>query len=293
MKKYFKKQDIIADYLIITLGALMYSISVVVFIKPAHIPISGITGIAVIINYLFPKVSAGLLNALFNIPLILIGIRSFGRVFLVRTIYTVVVISVLIDYLPMIVPAYQGDILITLLFGGVIGGAGGGLVFLRGSTGGGLDIISKLLNRKMGTPIGTISMIINAFIILFSAMIYHNVESALYAVILTYVSSSVINSILIGTDLSNGAFIITEKPQEMADAIFQRLHRGVTAMQATGMYTHKDKTMLLCAVRKHEAIALKRIIGETDPSSFMLLSNVQEVMGKGFKNYLGDTGSKH
>ena len=112
------------------------------------------------------------------------------------------------------------------------------------------------------------------------------------AVILSYISSSVVNSILIGTDLSNGAFIITEKPQEMSEAIIAQLHRGVTAVQATGMYTHKDKTMLLCAVRRHEAIALKRIIAETDPDSFMLLSNVQEVLGQGFKNYLYDP-SKH
>jgi len=292
LKDFFSRQDRILDYIIITFGAFIYAASVVVFIRPARIPISGVTGVAVILNYLFHRLPAGVLNAALNIPLIVIGVRSFGKIFLIRTAYTVAVSSVFLDILPLFLPEYQGDILITLLFGGVIGGAGSGLIFLRGSTGGGLDIISKLLSRKVVMPIGTISMIFNGFIILFSALVYRNVESALYAVILTYVSSSVVNSILIGTDLSNGAFIITDKPKEMSDAIMLKLHRGVTAIQATGMYTHKDRTMLLCAVRRHEAIALKRIISETDPTAFMLLANVQEVLGRGFKQVLNDQGGR-
>ncbi|MDP4110232.1 MAG: YitT family protein [Bacillota bacterium] len=291
MKKIINK-DMVFDYIIITIGAFMSSLAIIVFIKPMQIPLSGITGIAVVINYLtgFP---AGVINAVLNIPLVIIGYKSFGRVLMFRTMYTVLATSVFLDVLPNFLVVYKGDILISLFFGGVIGGIGGGLVFLRGSTGGGLDIISKLLTRRSTMPMGTMIMIMNAFIIAFSAFIYGNVESALYAVILTYVSSNVVNSILTGTDVSNGAFIVTGKPEEMSKAIIKELHRGVTALSATGMYTHSEKTVLMCAVRRHETILLKRLIAETDPDSFMLLSNVQEVLGRGFKQYESDLGKHH
>ena len=173
--------------------------------------------------------------------------------------------------------------LIAALYGGIVMGAGYGLIFRAGGTSGGVDIIAKWMNKQKDIPIGTTNLIANAIVIVGSALIYGNLDSALYAMITSYLTSMVIDKMIYGMDAQKSAMIITSKPKEVAGAVMAELHRGCTGMDATGMYTGGKRTVLICAVRRHETGTLKKLILEQDERAFMLISNISEVFGTNFK----------
>ena len=270
------------QYAIITLGALVLALGQLVFIKPLHIPLGGVSGVALVVNYLW-KLPIGLVSIVLNLPLFVLGWRTMGREFFYKTVYATVVNSIFLDILDPILPAFPVEMLLAALYGGIVMGAGYGLLFRAGGTSGGIDIVSKWLNGKKDIPVGTTNFIINIFVIIGSAAIYGNPDSALYALVTSYVSSVVIDKMVYGMDAQKSALIITRKPVEVSRGIMEQLHRGVTAMEGVGMYTGDKRTVLLCAVRRHETGTLKRIILQEDAHAFMLISNTNEVFGTNFK----------
>ena len=270
------------QYAVITLGALVLALGQLVFIKPLHIPLGGVSGVALVVNYLW-KLPIGLVSIVLNLPLFVLGWRTMGREFFYKTVYATVANSIFLDILDPILPAFPVEMLLAALYGGIVMGAGYGLLFRAGGTSGGIDIVSKWLNGKKDIPVGTTNFIINIFVIVGSAAIYGNPDSALYALVTSYVSSVVIDKMVYGMDAQKSALIITGKPVEVSRSIMEQLHRGVTAMEGVGMYTGDKRTVLLCAVRRHETGTLKRIILQEDAHAFMLISNTNEVFGTNFK----------
>lgn len=270
------------QYAVITLGALVLALGQLVFIKPLHIPLGGVSGVALVVNYLW-KLPIGLVSIVLNLPLFVLGWRTMGREFFYKTVYATVANSIFLDILDPILPAFPVEMLLAALYGGIVMGAGYGLLFRAGGTSGGIDIVSKWLNGKKDIPVGTTNFIINIFVIIGSAAIYGNPDSALYALVTSYVSSVVIDKMVYGMDAQKSALIITRKPVEVSRGIMEQLHRGVTAMEGVGMYTGDKRTVLLCAVRRHETGTLKRIILQEDAHAFMLISNTNEVFGTNFK----------
>ena len=270
------------QYAVITLGTLVLALGQLVFIKPLHIPLGGVSGVALVANYLW-ELPIGLVSIVLNLPLFVLGWRTMGREFFYKTVYATVVNSIFLDILDPILPAFPVEMLLAALYGGIVMGAGYGLLFRAGGTSGGIDIVSKWLNGKKDIPVGTTNFIINIFVIIGSAAIYGNPDSALYALVTSYVSSVVIDKMVYGMDAQKSALIITGKPVEVSRGIMDQLHRGVTAMEGVGMYTGDKRTVLLCAVRRHETGTLKRIILQEDARAFMLISNTNEVFGTNFK----------
>ncbi|MBR5537783.1 MAG: YitT family protein [Clostridia bacterium] len=282
MKKLrFPKEELL-NYLFITVGSLIYALGQLYFIKPLHIPMGGVSGLALVANFLW-SMPIGVVTIVLNIPLLFLGWRNMGREFFVKTAFAIVVSSVFTDILEPILPAYYGEMLLAALYGGVVMGVGYGLIFRAGGTTGGVDIISKWLNGKMDLPIGATNFVINMFVIIGSALIYENLDSALYAMITSYLTSMVIDKMVYGMDVQKSAMIITSKPKEVAGAVMEELHRGCTGMDATGMYTGDQRTVLICVVRRHETGTLKRLILEQDEQAFMMISNISEVFGRNFK----------
>lgn len=278
-KKYLKQ------YLLITLGAIVYAVGQNIFIRPLHIPLGGVTGIALIINYL-TQLPVGMTNLVLNIPLLILGYRTLGRGFFVKTIYGTVVVSVAMDTVGLLLTySYQGDLLLAALFGGVIMGAGGGLILRQGGSAGGLDIIGKYVNKKRDMPMGNVSLMINVFIIGGSALIYQNLESAMYAMVTSFLYNTVVDRMLYGADMQKKAMIVTDRPAEVAEAIMAKLGKGVTSWDGKGMYTGNRRTVLMCAVHRYETSVLKGILEEVDADSLLLLSELTEVFGTGFKRY--------
>ena len=282
MKKLrFPKEEIL-NYLLVTLGALVFSLGQLYFIKPLHIPMGGISGIALVMNFLW-NLPIGVVTIVMNLPLFFLGWRTLGREFFFKTVYATVASSIFLDALANIVPAFDGEMLLAALYGGVVMGAGFGLLFRAGGTSGGMDIVAKWINKQKDIPIGTTNLISNAVVIVASALIYGNLDSALYAMITSYLSSMVIDKMVYGMDVQKSAMIITSKPKEVAGAVMEELHRGCTGMEGTGMYTGDKRTVLICAVRRHETGTLKKLILEKDEHAFMMISNISEVFGHNFK----------
>ena len=282
MKNLRITKESVYQYLLITLGSLVFALGQLYFIKPLHIPMGGVSGIALVTNYLW-NLPIGVVSIVLNIPLFFLGWRTLGRGFFFKTAFGTVVSSVFVDLLVNIVPAFDGEMLIAALYGGLIMGAGYGLIFRAGGTSGGVDIIAKWMNKQKDIPIGTTNLIANAVVIIGSALIYGNLDSALYAMITSYLTSMVIDKMIYGMDAQKSAMIITSKPKEVASAVMTVLNRGCTGMDATGMYTGDKRTVLICAVRRHETGTLKKLILEQDDRAFMLISNISEVFGTNFK----------
>ena len=282
MKNLRITKDAVYQYLLIMLGSLVFALGQLYFIKPLHIPMGGVSGIALVTNYLW-NLPIGVVSIVLNIPLFFLGWRTRGRGFFLKTAFGTVVSSIFVDLLVNIVPAFDGDMLIAALYGGIVMGAGYGLIFRAGGTSGGVDIIAKWMNKQKDIPIGTTNLVSNAVVIVGSAVIYGNLDSALYAMITSYLTSMVIDKMIYGMDAQKSAMIITSKPKEVAGAIMSELNRGCTGMDATGMYTGDKRTVLICAVRRHEAGTLKKLILEQDEHAFMLISNISEVFGTNFK----------
>ena len=277
-----KKVSALRDYGMITLGAIIYVFALKVFITPMQIPSGGIAGIALLCNYML-GMPIGVVSMVLNIPLLFFGYKMLGRDFFFKTMYMTVLSSVLTD-LAGFLPAYEGDILLACLFGGMIKGVGFGLVIRVGGTSGGSDVVSKYLYRKRAVPIGTTNMSINVCVLAISALFLRSIESLFYGVIAQYVVSVVMDSIIYGGDVQKNALIITSKPDEVAQAIMHNIGHGVTAIEGKGMYTGKERTILMCVVRRHETNLVKKTILDIDDTAFMMLSDVSEVLGRGFKN---------
>ena len=277
-----KKVSALRDYGMITLGAIIYVFALKVFITPMQIPSGGIAGIALLCNYML-GMPIGVVSMVLNIPLLFFGYKMLGRDFFFKTMYMTVLSSVLTD-LAGFLPAYEGDILLACLFGGMIKGVGFGLVIRVGGTSGGSDVVSKYLYRKRAVPIGTTNMSINVCVLAISAIFLRSLESLFYGVIAQYVVSVVMDSIIYGGDVQKNALIITSKPDEVAQAIMHNIGHGVTAIEGKGMYTGKERTILMCVVRRHETNLVKKTILDIDDTAFMMLSDVSEVLGRGFKN---------
>ena len=277
-----KTKDILIDLIIITFGSILYAISVVVFTSPNNIAPGGITGISIVLNHLF-SLPVGVLILTLNFPLFIISIKYFGIGFLFKTIYATVASSIFIDTLSPILPSFKGEGLLTALYGGVISGIGLSLVFLRGGTTGGTDIASRIIKRYFpSVSLGRIILIIDSIVIIFSAVAFRSLNSALYAVVVIFCSTTVIDRILYGNSGGKIVYIISQKSPLIEDFILNTLLRGVTVIKATGGYTNDNQPVLMCVVKRHEVSRLTKAILTYDSSAFVVVGNADEISGLGF-----------
>ena len=274
----------ILKYIWAIFGVAVYSFAIVFFIRPASIPVGGVSGISLILNNLF-NWQMGIVILSLNVPLMLIAYKFWGKQFVASTLICIVANSVFVDVFTATLPTYGGDIYLSILYGGVLMGAGMGIVVNAGCTMGGTEIISKLISKKTDISFGNCNLISAAIIIGAAAICYRNVDSALYAVVAQFVSSRVIDFILHGAIQSDAIFIITEKPEELSHELMSKLGHGVTAVKGKGMYFGTDRYLLICIVHRNQTAEIKNLINTTDPSAFVILTAAKEVYGKDFQHY--------
>ena len=271
------------DTLMWILGCLLYAIAMNVFNVPNQIAPGGVSGIATLLNHLF-HTPIGVMVMAINVPIFLIAWKFLGWRFLLNSMIATVLLSVSIDVTALFLPAYQGDRLLAALFGGVLSGAGMALIFIRGATTGGVDIISRLLRKKWPhLPMGRLIMFCDLVVVVMAWLVYGNMESARYAMIVIFVSGPVIDYIMYGTGNGKMLFVVTTHANEIAGAVTREMHRGVSILPVRGGYTGEDKNMLICAVRSSEVARLSRIIRRIDQNPFIVVAEAGEILGEGFK----------
>lgn len=273
----------LVDLLFYIAGGMIYSVAVLLFLTENEISPGGLTGIATILNYLF-SLPIGTVVFILNIPLLAAGFIKFGGVFIVKTAVATAVMSLTLDISGLFMPKMKIDPILAALFGGLLMGLGISLFMLRGATTGGTDIIAKLINRKFPhLTVGRLMLAADAAVVGLSALVYKNMESALYAVIAIYASSRVMDLILYGADRGKIIYVITDNAKELSDSIMSLINRGVTLLDVTGAYTGTKRQMLMCTVRRHEVAAVCRLATSCDKNAFIIVGEAGEVLGEGFK----------
>lgn len=280
-----KTKRIIYDLVYDIIGCALFSAGIYTFIQPANIAPGGLSGITLMINHVVPLLPIGLLMYLFNIPLLILAWFFLGRRMTKKTIITVSINTVMLDLIiPLIVPVYHGDRLLSSVFGGILVGAGLALVFMRGSTTGGTDTLAWLIRLKIPHfSIGKALLAIDSLILLVSIYVYHDLESGLYGMISMFCTTKVIDTIIYGFDKGNMIMVFSPKNPEIAKKIMDDIGRGVTFLEGSGAYSNSKTQVLICAIRKHQYARIKSIIFDIDPNAFVTASEVSEILGEGFK----------
>ena len=263
-------------------GSLVFAVGLHCFTVPNHIAPGGVSGLSTLANYLW-NAPIGLVSFLINVPLLLLALKFLGRSFTLRTLRTVAIMSIVMDVVIVPVPVYTGNTILAALFGGVCMGAGLAIVFMRGSTTGGSDIVSRLLQLKYPyLPIGRLILFIDLAVLLLAALTYRNIETLLYGMIAIFTSTRIIDSLLYGLDSGRLLIIMSEQPQQIADEIIARVGRGVTFLNGEGAYSGISRKVILCAVRNQQYFRIKRIVNEIDPEAFLVVTEANEILGYGF-----------
>lgn len=280
-----KVRELSLDFVFMLVGAILYGVSVNAFTAPNNIAPGGVTGISTMINYL-TGAPIGLISFVINVPIVIWAIIDIGYKLVTKTIVAIVMLSISIDVFSLFVPPYSGDPILICIFAGLFSGLGLSLTFLRGGTTGGTDMIARLVsNRLRHLSMGKIMLVLDATVVVVSAFVFKSIENAMYACIVIFVCTKLIDSILYGADAGTGKtyFVISEKNQEIADKIMYELDRGVTYISSRGGYTNEERDMLFCAVRRFEVYKINKIIRSVDKNAFVIVGDAAEISGEGFK----------
>lgn len=278
-----KKRPVWVDYVLIVVGAFIMGFAIKNMYDPVNLVTGGVSGIAIIMKSV-AGIPLWMTNTALNIPLFLAAWKINGWKFIKRTAAATAALSVSLYVIPEIA-FLPDDLFLASLFGGIVSGVGTGIVFMFSATTGGTDMLAALLQRKMRHySIAQIMQVLDGMVVLAGATVF-GVQYALYALIAIYAVSKISDGILEGLKFSKQAFIISEHYQEIADAIMTRMERGVTSLDAVGMYSGKGRKMLFCVVSKKEIVQIREIVREFDRRAFVIVSDVKEVFGEGFIEY--------
>ncbi|MDD2553436.1 MAG: YitT family protein [Desulfotomaculaceae bacterium] len=284
IKKYFPAPEnakiIMLNLIFITAGALLIALSLNTILIPYGLLAGGITGLSLIFFYLF-KIPIFLSILVLNIPVFWWGAREISRSFFFYSLAGTVALSILQPATYGYIQPFQLDMVLAAIFGGVLSGAGFGLVFRGNSSTGGTDIIAVVLRKKKGLGIGEVSFYANLLVIIIS-LFFFPLNIGLYTIISIFVTGKMIDVIITGLNVSKSAFIVSNKSSEISVRIIAELHRGITYLTGKGAFTHDEKTVINCVINRFEMARLKNIVAETDPDAFMYISDTSEVLGWGF-----------
>ena len=284
-----KKHGKFYDYIMIIIGTGILALGIACFYDPVGLVTGGFSGLAIVIKHVSSVFIEGgiplwLTNIGLNVPVFILAYFLKGKKFIGKTLFGTIMLSVWLYILPSIDMA-QGDLMIAALFGGVCAGAGIGFVIRVGATTGGTDMVSALVQLKLRHfSIVQILLVIDGIVVLLGMFVFGMLPT-LYAIIGIVVQTKVSDLVVEGFNYSKAAYIITNEHEEVAKRIMNELERGVTGLHAKGMYTKEDKCVLYCIVTQKEIIGLKDIVNEVDPSAFVIVSDVKEVLGEGFQEY--------
>ncbi|HJC58356.1 MAG TPA: YitT family protein [Candidatus Eisenbergiella intestinipullorum] len=275
------------DYLLITMGTVLYGIGVSLFLDPNNLAPGGVTGIAMILNRL-TGLSTGTGILLINIPILAAGLWKFGFRFLISTLYATFFSSVFTNIFARF-GALTADPLLASLAGGAVLAAGLALIFRAGATTGGTDIIVKFLRQKYRhLKTGRLFFLLDVLIVTASLLVFDDIDTILYAMLAVVVTSIVFDAVLYGFDEAKLVYIISDHAETIAQRIMDELEAGVTFLRGKGAYSNSPKDVILCVMRNTVAPKAEEIVKQEDPLAFMIISSATEIYGEGYKNIFSE-----
>lgn len=294
-KKYLTRESI-TSWAVMILGALLISAGFVLFMNPYRIVPGGVYGLGIVLHELFPSVRVGTFGLLFDIPLLLIALRVFGRMFGAKTIVSALLIPVTMNAMAYFIgddPAtmFDGrfdlrqDMILVCLFGGLILGTGLGMIIRSHATSGGTDIVAMLLTRYTKITFSNGILIVDSLVVIFGLVILGDWRIPLYSLVTIYIATRMIDYVLDGASYDKLLFIISDKHEEIRTFVLDNMRRGGTYIKSSGMYTRLDKEMIFLVVSRVEVSTVRKTIHEIDPTAFVVIVNAYETYGDGFKPF--------
>lgn len=271
------------DIVAIVLGSGLVAAGLVLFTIPNNIAPGGVSGLATALAHITP-LSVGVWTLALNVPLIGLAWWKLGIRPLVKTIVTTLLLSFFIDLFTAILPPYSNNILLAAVLGGVLCGIGMGVIFVRGATTGGTDLISLLLNRAFpNLSVGSLLLLVDATVVVFAVLVFRDIEVALYSIVTIFVTTRTIDAIMQGVDHAKVIYIVTERGDDILAQLAGELGRGVTVLQGRGGYTKRDKHVLMLVTRRNMFAQTLKAVKAIDNKAFLFVTDATEVHGEGFK----------
>lgn len=275
----------VMHYALILVGCLIGAVAYPLFLVPNGIAPGGVTGISMVLHHAFGW-PVGMTSLLINIPLFLIGYRSMGRTFVLRSLVATVLFSALIDLLQL--EPLTREPLLASVFGGVLVGFGLGLILRAGATTGGTDLLARVVHRRFPLiSVGAFLFALDGVVITLAGFTL-SMEHAMYAMISAFIITKVLDSVLTGLRMDKACYIITRQGEGITRRLLDEVGRGVTTLNATGSYSGHQMQLLLCEVSRMEMLAVKSIVNQQDPKAFMFITDTHETLGEGFANLASD-----
>jgi len=265
----------------ITAGLVITAAALDIFLIPNKLAAGGVSGLSTVLHYTI-GVPVGLTMLVFNVFLLLLGTRIFGRVYGIKTIYGAVGVSVLVDLLYPFLPEVTGDAMLSAIYGGILSGIGMGIVFRYGGNTGGTDIVAQIIQKFTNIPLGKAFLLIDGAVTLAAALAF-GLKLALYGMLSIFVMGWVIDLIQEGISSEKVVYIISDQNNRIATEIFSRLDRGVTFISSRGAYTGKEREMIFVVIERKQVEPLLEIVRRIDPKAFVIIHEAREVIGYGFK----------
>ncbi|MFE8696169.1 YitT family protein [Cytobacillus sp. FJAT-53684] len=279
MNKQTTQTKLLKEYFFIVIGSILVGLSYNIFLLPARLAAGGVSGISTILFELY-QFNPAFVQWLINIPLFFAGLILLGKDFSIKTLVGIFFVPFTI-WVSADIPFKIDNPLLSAIYGGILLGVGLGIVYRgKGSTGG-LATVAQIVKKYTGFSSGYSQLIVDGFVVVSSAFVF-NFELALYAMMAIYVTSKVIDFVQLQTSPSKLVLIITEEEEHIQSIIKDEIDRGLTKVRSIGGFSNKEKTMILCVVEQEEAIYLKKVLQEQEPSSFVVFLNASEILGRGF-----------
>lgn len=280
-KKY---TQMVVDILVDIIGGILIGIGVYNFAAASQFPMVGLNGIGLIFYHLF-GMPIGTTVLLLNIPIALCCYRILGKRFFMRSVRTIIITSVIMDYVVTLFPVYTGDKLLSAICCGVLSGLGYAMIYLRETSTGGADFITLSIKAKYPhLTIGNIAFVMDAFVVLLgTVLVSKDVDSLIYGVMVSYLLSTVVDKVMYGIDEGKVALIVTDHGTEICAKIDEVLERGSTILKGIGSYSMEEKDVVMCACNNKEMVIIRRLIKTVDKKAFLVIMESNEVVGEGFK----------
>ena len=277
-------KNAMVDVLYDILGSILYAAGIYTFAYHANFAPAGISGLSIILNFFIP-IPIGTFSLILNIPIIIFCYRVLGKMFLLKSLKSMLISALFMDLVFPLLPAYNGSPLLAALFSGILAGAGLAFIYMRNSSTGGTDfVIMSIRKLKPHFSIGQITLVVDSSVILLGGIVFQNIDAVLYGIISTVVMTVVVDYIMRGTAAGKIAMIISEESEEIALTISEVTGRGSTMMHGTGSFTGHEKQILLCACVNAELPKIKHAVYQNDPHALVMVSEYTEAFGEGFQS---------
>ena len=269
----------------VIVGGIIFALAYAVFLIPHRIVPGGVSGIAMILRFLY-NTPVGLIAIVLNIPLFIIALRVLGISFGIKSVGAIIYTNLLIDFLvySVKIKTPTDNTVLAALYGGILLGLGLGLIFRSDASTGGTDIAGQILSRYTNMSVGMWIMIVDFVVITTAGITTRSVELALLGYLALFLSSKVIDLVLEGIDYARAAFVISTKADKITDEIYERMRRGVTILDGHSPYSKEEKPVIMCVITKKQTPFFKSLVKKIDKDAFVILTDVFEVLGKGFRS---------